>query len=162
MRGLLEQLEITSYIFYVHDIGGPVAFRLFEEAPEQVRGSIIQNANTYEEGVAEDAREALGPFWANRNEDTEKLAKRFMARGYIEHLWKVGARDEGRADPDRWLVDQTLMSGSLMARPGDVAGGYGPGNCEGRDADRPLEAFERRASPRGPTHGRRPQPMAGR
>ena len=116
VRGLLEQLRITSCVFYVHDIGGPVAFRLFEERPEMVSGFIIQNANTYEEGVAEDAKRALAPFWGHRDEETEKPARQFMAPAYIEHLWKVGARDESRIPPDNWLVDQ-----ALMARPGTQA-----------------------------------------
>ena len=81
-----------------------------------VRGFIIQNANTYEEGVAEDAKQALGPLWSDRNEETEKPAKRFMSSTYIEHLWKVGAQDESRVQPDNWLIDQVLM-----ARPGTEA-----------------------------------------
>ena len=112
-RGLLEKLEITSCIFYVHDIGGPVAFRLFDEKPNLVTGFIIQNANTYEEGVAEDAKQALGPLWQHRNPQTEQPAKMFMSPKYIQHLWTVGARDVSRIDPDNWLVDQ-----ALMGRPG--------------------------------------------
>ena len=115
-RVLLDQLGITSYVFYVHDIGGPVAFRLFKEAPGQVKGFIVQNANTYEEGVAEDAKRALGPLWGHRNEETEKPARQFMSSRYIEYLWKVGARDESRIEPDNWLIDQ-----ALMARPGTEA-----------------------------------------
>ena len=116
VRGLLEQLKITSYVFYLHDIGGPVGFRIFEETPHQVKGFIIQNANTYEEGVAEEAKQALGPFWGHRNEETEKPAKQFMAPAYVEYLWKVGARDETSINPDNWLIDQTLL-----ARPGTEA-----------------------------------------
>ena len=116
VRGLLDQLGITSCVFYVHDIGGPVAFRIFKDAPEQVKGFIIQNANTYEEGVAEDAKRALGPLWGHRSEETERPAKQFMSSGYIEYLWKVGARDETRIEPDNWFLDQ-----ALMARPGTQA-----------------------------------------
>ncbi len=115
-RGLLEQLGVTSCVFYIHDIGGPVAFRLFEERPELVRGFIVQNANTYEEGVAEDAKRALGPLWGQRTVETEAPARQFMSPDYIEYLWKVGARDVSRVEPDNWLIDQ-----ALMARPGTQA-----------------------------------------
>ncbi len=115
-RGLLEQLGITTCVFYIHDIGGPVAFRLFAERPELVKGFIIQNANTYEEGVAENAKRALGPLWGQRNAQTEAPARQFMAPDYIEYLWKVGARDASRVEPDNWLIDQ-----ALMARPGTEA-----------------------------------------
>ena len=116
VRGLLDHLQVTSYVLYVHDIGGPIGFRLFAETPDQVEGLIIQNANTYEEGVAEDARRALGPLWGHRDAETEKPAKQFMAPAYVQHLWTIGARDKDNVDPDNWLIDQTLL-----ARPGTEA-----------------------------------------
>lgn len=116
VRGLLDQLQITSYVLYLTDIGGPIGFRLFVETPDQVKGLIIQNANTYEEGVAEDAKRALGPLWGHRDVETEKPAKQFMAPAYIQHLWTTGARDEESVNPDNWLIDQTLL-----ARPGTEA-----------------------------------------
>ena len=51
VRGLLDQLGLTSYILYMQDYGGPVGFRLFAENSEKVKGFIIQNANAYMEGV---------------------------------------------------------------------------------------------------------------
>ena len=116
VRGLLDQLQVTSYVLYLHDIGGPIGFRLFEETPDQVKGFIIQNANTYEEGVAEDAKRALGPLWGHRDAETEMPARQFMTPAYVRHLWTVGARDEARVDPDNWLIDQMLL-----ARPGTEA-----------------------------------------
>ena len=53
VRGLLDQLGLTSYILYMQDYGGPVGFRLFAENPEKVKGFIIQNANAYMEGVGD-------------------------------------------------------------------------------------------------------------
>jgi pimeloyl-ACP methyl ester carboxylesterase len=38
VRGLLDQLNLTSYILYMQDYGGPIGFRLFTEKPEQVEG----------------------------------------------------------------------------------------------------------------------------
>ena len=53
VRGLLDQLGLTSYILYMQDYGGPVGFRLFADKPEQVKGFFIQNANAYMEGVGD-------------------------------------------------------------------------------------------------------------
>ncbi len=113
VRGLLDQLGLTSYVLYLHDIGGPIGFRLFAETPQQVKGFIIQNANTYEEGVAEDAKRALAPLWTQRDGETEQPARQFMAPAYVQHLWTVGARDPENINPDNWLLDQ-----ALLARPG--------------------------------------------
>ncbi len=53
VRGLLDQLGLTSYILYMQDYGGPVGFRLFAKNPEKVKGFIIQNANAYMDGVGD-------------------------------------------------------------------------------------------------------------
>src|SRR5262245_22831008 len=44
-RKALDRLEISDYILYLHDYGGPVGMRLATSAPERVRGLVIQNAN---------------------------------------------------------------------------------------------------------------------
>ena len=48
--GLIEAIGLERYMFYMHDCGSPVGFRLFARAPARVTGFIIQNANTYAEG----------------------------------------------------------------------------------------------------------------
>ncbi len=53
---LLDQLKVDKCAFYLHDYGGPVAFRMFVAHPERVGALIIQNANAYNEG--------LGAKWA--------------------------------------------------------------------------------------------------
>jgi pimeloyl-ACP methyl ester carboxylesterase len=49
--GLLEQLEINTYTFFLHDYGGPVGFRIISAHPERLQALIIQNANAYQEGL---------------------------------------------------------------------------------------------------------------
>lgn len=116
VRGLLEQLEITSYILYMQDYGGPVGFRLFAEKPEQTKGFIIQNANAYLEGVGELPMQALGPLWEHRNETTEKPAKDFLSLPSTKFHWTVGARHQENINPDNWTLDQALLD-----RPGTQA-----------------------------------------
>ncbi len=48
-NGLLEQLKINKYTFYLHDYGGPVGFRIISAHPDS--GTSIQNANAYKEGL---------------------------------------------------------------------------------------------------------------
>jgi pimeloyl-ACP methyl ester carboxylesterase len=116
VRGLLDQLNISSYILYMQDYGGPIGFRLFAERPEQVRGFIIQNANAYIEGVGELPKQALGPLWENRNSTTEQPAKDFLSLASTKFHWTVGARSEENINPDNWLLDQALLD-----RPGTQA-----------------------------------------
>lgn len=53
VAGLIEQLELSSYILYMQDYGGPVGFRLFTRNPKAVAGFVIQNTNAYMAGVGE-------------------------------------------------------------------------------------------------------------
>ncbi|WP_220399021.1 alpha/beta fold hydrolase [Granulicella sp. WH15] len=79
LRGLLDQLGLTSYALYMQNYGRPVGFRLFAEKSEQVKGFIIQNANAYIEGVGELPKQVLSPLWENRNAKTEEPAKEFLS-----------------------------------------------------------------------------------
>ncbi len=116
VRGLLDQLRVTSCVLYLHDIGGPIGFRLFQDRPDQVSGLVVQNATIYAEGVYDSARQKLSPLWANRTPETEAAAKASLTAAYARHLWTVGAADEGNINPDNWLIDQALLD-----RPGTRA-----------------------------------------
>jgi len=116
VRGLLDQLGLTSYILYMQDYGGPVGFRLFAEKPEQVKGFVIQNANAYMEGVGELPKQALGPLWESRNPKTEEPAKKFLSAASTRFHWTVGARNEENINPDNWILDQAFLD-----RPGTEA-----------------------------------------
>jgi pimeloyl-ACP methyl ester carboxylesterase len=113
VRGLLDQLGLTSYILYMQDYGGPVGFRLFAETPEQVQGFIIQNANAYMEGVGDAPKKALLPLWENRTPETEKPARAFVSLENTKFHWLVGAKDPAAINPDNWVLDQALLD-----RPG--------------------------------------------
>ena len=113
VRGLLDQLGLTSYIFYMQDYGGPVGFRLFAEEPEQVKGFIIQNANAYVEGVGEAPKRVLLPLWERRTPETEKPARDFVSLEGTKFHWLVGAKDPEAINPDNWVLDQALLD-----RPG--------------------------------------------
>ncbi len=113
VRGLLDQLGVSSYILYMQDYGGPVGFRLFTEKPEQVKGFIIQNANAYMEGVGDAPKKALLPLWETRTPETEKPARAFVSLENTKFHWLVGAKDPAAINPDNWVLDQALLD-----RPG--------------------------------------------
>ena len=113
VRGLLDQLDLTSYILYMQDYGGPVGFRLFTEKPTQVKGLIIQNANAYLEGIGDAPKKVLLPLWEKRTPETEKPAREFVSLEGTKFHWLVGAKDPAAINPDNWVLDQALLD-----RPG--------------------------------------------
>ena len=123
VRGLLDQLGLTSYILYMQDYGGPVGFRLFAEKPEQVSGFIIQNANAYMDGVGDAPKKVLLPLWENCTPETEKPAREFVSLEGTKFHWLVGAKDPEAVNPDNWAklsrfhqVFPPVLLGSLGQR----------------------------------------------
>ena len=78
VAGLIEAIGLERYVLYMHGCGGPVGFRLFARAPGRVTGFIIQNANTYAEGVSAAGLRPFAPLWENRTDETERVAEDFV------------------------------------------------------------------------------------
>jgi pimeloyl-ACP methyl ester carboxylesterase len=106
---LLDVLGVRSYVLYVHGIGGPIGFRLFEQNPERVKGFIIQNVDGYAEGIGRPAKDALFPLWQCRDFESEDLVREFLSPEGTKYQWLAGTRDPEHIDPDNWLVDQHLL-----------------------------------------------------
>lgn len=113
VAGLVDVLNLKSYILYMQDYGGPIGLRLFTQRPDRVKGFIIQNANAYMEGVGEAPKKALLPLWENRNVETEKAAREFVSIEGTKFHWLVGAKNPEAINPDNWILDQALLD-----RPG--------------------------------------------
>ncbi|WP_199226903.1 alpha/beta fold hydrolase [Opitutus sp. ER46] len=108
---LLDRLDVGPRFIYLHDFGAPVGLYVAMQAPELVRGLIIQNANAHREG--------LGPQWA--------ATQRFWAEPTPEHeaaatahLTYEGTRDQyvaglpgevaARISPANWNEDWRVMN----------------------------------------------------
>lgn len=115
VEALLEGLGIRRYALYMQDYGGPVGFRLAARHPERVTGLIVQNAVANLEGFHANAAAAFGPYWTDRNAETEKPVRSFLAAETTRFQYEHGSST--RADllsPDTWIHDQALLD-----RPGN-------------------------------------------
>ena len=59
VEGLVRALGLTKFAMYTFDFGGPVGMRLATRHPEWVTGLVIQNANAYDEGLSDLARQMI-------------------------------------------------------------------------------------------------------
>jgi pimeloyl-ACP methyl ester carboxylesterase/ketosteroid isomerase-like protein len=110
---LLLKLEVTSYVLYVHDFGGPVGMRLALRHPERVRGLVVQNANAYMEGVSDAVASLFMPLWKEQSSTTLAAARGFLSAEATKMQYTAGAHDPSRLNPDAWAHDQALLD-----RPG--------------------------------------------
>ena len=110
-NGLLEQLKINKYIFYLHDYGGPVGFRIILAHPERLQALIIQNANVYQEGLG--AKWAgIAQYWADPKAHAE-VFDAFVSLTATEQRHTLGTSHPERYNPDAWTDEYAHLS-----RPG--------------------------------------------
>lgn len=81
---LLDQLEVGPRFIYLHDWGTPVGLQIAMQAPEQVLGLIVQNANAHRTG--------WGPGWAAQLDYWSQPTAENTA-AVTAHLTLAGTRD---------------------------------------------------------------------
>lgn len=110
INALLELLKIDRCVFYLHDYGGPVAFRIFLEHPGRVRALIVQNANSYKEGLGAKWT-GIAQYWADREAHSEVLDV-FVSLAATEQRHTLGTSHPERYNPDTWTDEYAYLSRS--------------------------------------------------
>lgn len=113
MVALLNELKIDKFYLYLQDYGGPVGFRIAEQNQDRILGLVIQNANAYAVGATQAYKELMGPFWKNRNAETEKKIIDFMKIEGTLWEYQTGVKDLRQMNPDSWTHAQWILD-----RPG--------------------------------------------
>jgi pimeloyl-ACP methyl ester carboxylesterase len=75
---LTTKLGLTDYVLFVQDYGGPVGFRMALAHPERVRGIIVQNAVSHEQGLSP-LWNARRKYWADPAHELEALKANFIS-----------------------------------------------------------------------------------
>jgi pimeloyl-ACP methyl ester carboxylesterase len=134
---LLDRLAIGPRYIYLHDFGAPVGFHIVMQAPEQVLGLIVQNANAHRTGLGPQWDPVMA-FWSHPNPENEAAATAHLTfegvrNGYLggmpsdlaarvpakswEEDWRV-MQLPGRMDTQRALVKDY---GNYVARFDEIA-----------------------------------------
>jgi len=112
---LFGALSLKTFSIYVQDYGAPVGFRIAARHPEAIDGIVVQNGNAYAEGIGP-GFDAMKPFWANRNAETEKPVRELLTLQTTIFQYTHGVQDVSRISPDAYTVDQHFLD-----RPGNDA-----------------------------------------
>jgi pimeloyl-ACP methyl ester carboxylesterase len=108
---LLDRLEVGPRFIYLHDWGAPVGLQIAMQAPEQVLGLIIQNANAHRTGWGP-GWAATRAYWSHPNASNEAKS--------TAHLTLAGTRDTyisgvppdvaERVPAEHWEEDWRVMN----------------------------------------------------
>lgn len=86
---LLDRLEVGPRYIYLHDFGAPVGLHVAMQAPEDVLGLFVQNANAHPTGLGPQW-DATKAYWSEPTPENEAAA--------TAHLTAEGTRDQYIAD----------------------------------------------------------------
>lgn len=102
-------VNLKSYVLYVQDYGGPVGFRLALAHPERVRGIVIQNAVTHNDGLGAPwaARRA---FWADRPAHEAAFRESFLSFAATQKRHLGSSPHPENIDPDLWTDEFAFLS----------------------------------------------------
>jgi pimeloyl-ACP methyl ester carboxylesterase len=107
-NSFLEELKIEKCIFFLHDYGGPVGFRIMLAHPECVQALIIQNANVYQEGLG--AKWAgIARYWSDPKGHPE-VFDAFVSFAATEQRHTLGTSHPELYNPDTWTDEYVHLS----------------------------------------------------
>lgn len=112
---LFGVLGLKKFSIYVQDYGAPVGYRIAYKHQDAIEGIIVQNGNAYADGIGA-GFEAMKPFWANRNSETEKPVRELLTKETTIFQYTHGVKDASKINPDSYTFDQFLLD-----RPGNDA-----------------------------------------
>ena len=108
---LLDRLAIGPRYVYLHDFGAPVGFHIAMQAPEQVLGLIIQNANAHRTGLGPQWRQVQA-YWADPNPENEAAATAHLTFEGTRNGYTGGTPPDvaARIPADTWEEDWRVMN----------------------------------------------------
>jgi pimeloyl-ACP methyl ester carboxylesterase len=108
---LLEQLRVGARYIYLHDFGAPVGFHIAMQAPKQVLGLIVQNANAHRTGLGPPWAPVMN-FWTDPNPDNEAAATAYLTFEGVRNGVIGGAPPDvaARIPSENWEEDWRVMN----------------------------------------------------
>lgn len=107
---LLDRLAVGPRYIYLHDFGAPVGFHIAMQAPEQVLGLIVQNANAHRTGFASQWDPVMA-YWSHPNPENEAAATAHLTFEGVRNGYLGGMPPDGaaRVPAESWEEDWRVM-----------------------------------------------------
>lgn len=111
-----EAINLQSFTIYLHDYGCPVGLRICMNNPEKIERIIVQNGNSYIEGIGPQWDETRD-YWEKPTEEKKNKISSFLTKEGIRMQYTVGLPEEllTRVSPESWIIDWERMN-----RPGNI------------------------------------------
>jgi pimeloyl-ACP methyl ester carboxylesterase len=101
LEGFVTKLGLDRFVMYVFDFGGPIGLRLATRHPEWIAGLIVQNANAYDDGLSDLARNTVAA-------PADQLGDLFTLP-VTRSQYEGGTTRTELVAPDGWTLDQHFL-----------------------------------------------------
>lgn len=111
-----EAINLKLFTIYLHDYGCPIGLRICLHNPEKIERIIVQNGNTYDEGLGPQWDETKD-YWKKPTEEKKKKVSAFLSKEGTKDQYYTGLPEKliQKVSPESWIIDWERMS-----RPGNV------------------------------------------
>lgn len=109
MERFINELKIGQFYLMMQDYGGPVGMRIATQNPNRIKGLIIQNANTYLEGLGEWSQKIGGYVENEQFEELTKFKNYLMSTEGIKIHYTTGSKNVDKIDPIAYLTDNAFF-----------------------------------------------------
>lgn len=106
-----QEIKLTSFTIYLHDYGCPIGLRICLKNPEKIERLIVQNGNSYSEGLGPQWDETKD-YWKNPTKEKKKKVSAFLSKEGTKEQYFAGLPTEliQHVSPESWIIDWERMS----------------------------------------------------
>jgi pimeloyl-ACP methyl ester carboxylesterase len=113
MADFIAAIGLKRYSLYMMDYGAPIGYHLATRYPDRVDALIVQNGNTYEEGLG-DFWKPIRAYWQDKTPENAERVRQTMTVDATKRYYTTGARNLENLSPDTWTLDRHFLD-----RPGN-------------------------------------------
>jgi len=108
---LLRHLDVGQRLVYLHDWGAPVGLHIAMQAPEQVAGLVIQNANAHHTGFAPQWADTF-KYWNAPTEESKAKATSFLTFEDTRGQYTRGVPEDvvAKINGEPWIEDWRILN----------------------------------------------------
>lgn len=99
----------NNFYLLMHDYGGPIGMRIATKNPNNIKGLVILNANSYMEGLGEWSIKIGGYVQNKQFEELEKFKNYLISSEGIKEQYITGANNPVNIDPISYLTDNAFF-----------------------------------------------------
>ncbi|KAJ9614312.1 hypothetical protein H2200_002448 [Cladophialophora chaetospira] len=116
VASFLDAKNITTFVPYMHDYGGPIGFRLAVQRPQSILALITQNANAYLEGFGQTFWPAyIYPLWnattpAQFQAAANPINNSALTLAGVQSQYTTGSVKPWLIEPEAYWLDYSLIN----------------------------------------------------